>query len=752
MNIIPAKCLVLMTMFTLSLSGCMWISDDDVSSKSIKLQDADSDGYKSTMYGGEDCDDTDRTVNPNAEETWYDGVDQNCDGLSDYDIDGDGDDSDNHGGNDCDDYDIEIFFGAAETCDSTDNNCNGEIDEDVQTEYFADEDDDGYGSNVDNTKACELPDGYTYSDGDCDDTNSDVNPVADEVCDGVDNDCDDEVDEGVTSTYYRDLDGDLFGLADVATEACETPDEYTEVSGDCDDDDSGTHPEASEVCDGVDNNCDDSIDGSDAVDETTWYMDSDEDGYGDPMVAPIIQCFAPTGYVADFTDCADDDVETNPGAMEIIGDDYDGDCDGDDDGFGWYDLDLKGATGVIGPKLHQTSASGMTFMHLGWGAEECSDPTSVESRKFDCTNVSRFDADDFGAEDWVEPVLFEIGEADDIGDVGEVFDFVASNDSWGWGRSILDDEGRTHRVDAFDQTSLTGNFKIDLFRGTVSQAPTIQVSIDEETMHTQFCGATGGPTIDSHMVDLAALASSSTAYHVNDYIMAEDNYHFYNYSSSGTGFYWPDNDHEAYSEIGQYEDSGDIEACYYDTNANKITVVRPDSQRIQHFTWHDSMADTLISSYMSAESSMNTWDTITVATDHYVAVKAWLRPGTYADMYLSTNDASTHHVGYEYGTFTVETIRSDIAVSPSSTGYLCSITNDNRLVLHYDNPASYGDETPWLDSDGYFAAHYITMLNLAPFGEDAYVEDCSVTVDPDNVLLIAARSGDQIKYGLVNVP
>ena len=51
---------------------------------------------------GLDCDDGNADINPDAEELWYDGVDQNCDEQSDFDQDGDGFDSETYGGDDCD--------------------------------------------------------------------------------------------------------------------------------------------------------------------------------------------------------------------------------------------------------------------------------------------------------------------------------------------------------------------------------------------------------------------------------------------------------------------------------------------------------------------------------------------------------------------------------------------------------------------------------------------------------------------------
>ena len=91
------------------------------------LSDYDQDGMvKMLASGGTDCNDTDASINSSGVEVWYDGVDQNCDGLSDFDQDMDGADSDAYNGTDCDDTtatigpnSIEIWY------DGFDQNCDG---------------------------------------------------------------------------------------------------------------------------------------------------------------------------------------------------------------------------------------------------------------------------------------------------------------------------------------------------------------------------------------------------------------------------------------------------------------------------------------------------------------------------------------------------------------------------------------------------------------------------------------------------
>ena len=125
------------------------------------LRDIDLDSYEAATVGGDDCDDTKSSVNPGASETYYDGVDQNCDGLSDFDADHDAEDASVFGGLDCDDTNDQINSLAIETLyDGIDQNCDGRSD--------FDGDRDGYDSD-------------NYGGLDCDDTRNDVYPGATEV-------------------------------------------------------------------------------------------------------------------------------------------------------------------------------------------------------------------------------------------------------------------------------------------------------------------------------------------------------------------------------------------------------------------------------------------------------------------------------------------------------------------------------------------------------------------------------------------
>ena len=176
--------------------------------------------------------------------------------------------------------------------------------------------------------------GYVDVDGDCDDDDADINPLAVEFCDEVDNDCDDEIDESDAedaSAWHPDADGDGYGSAASETVSCDAPSGYVVDDSDCDDGNVDIFPGADEVCDGEDNDCDGTIDGVDSIGVTTWYEDADGDGYGDDA-SSFADCDAPSGYVELAGDCDDTDVAYNPGATED-------DCTDPNDSTRWIDGD-----------------------------------------------------------------------------------------------------------------------------------------------------------------------------------------------------------------------------------------------------------------------------------------------------------------------------------------------------------------------------------------------------------------------------
>ena len=298
-------------------------------------------------------------------------------GEADCDQDGDGfGDCGGSAAEDCDDTDASVYPGASEVCDEVDNDCDGEVDEEVQATFYADADSDGYGDEAEAVEACEAPAGYRPEGGDCDDGDFTVYPGAAERCDGLDNDCDGEVDEEVQDTWYADTDGDGFGDVDSPIDSCDPPEGYTDDATDCDDASAGSYPGAEEVCDGADNDCDGEAD-EEAVDAPTWYSDGDGDGYGDPDSATE-SCEQPSGTVADpgasgSFDCDDTSAAANPGEDEVC-DEVDNDCDGDvdeeaTDAATWYvDVDGDG------------------YGSDAFTTEDCEQPTGFEATADDCND------------------------------------------------------------------------------------------------------------------------------------------------------------------------------------------------------------------------------------------------------------------------------------------------------------------------------------------------------------------------------
>jgi len=182
-------------------------------------------------------------------------------------------------------------------------------------------------------------DGWTVDHGDCDDEDPDVNPDAEEACNGHDDDCDGEIPEGevdedgdgvmVCGGDCDDGDATVYPGADEGCDGIDTDcdgtieddldddgDGHTVCDGDCDDADAEVYPGAAEVCNGADDDCD------------GFVPQDEEDTDGD-------------GYAGCDGDCADDDPDVHPGATELCNG-HDDDCDGSLDA-GEVDADGDGS-------------------------------------------------------------------------------------------------------------------------------------------------------------------------------------------------------------------------------------------------------------------------------------------------------------------------------------------------------------------------------------------------------------------------
>ncbi|MCO4747395.1 MAG: hypothetical protein KC912_21525 [Proteobacteria bacterium] len=232
---------------------------------------------------------------------------------------------------DCDDSDAGIYSGAVEVCDGLDNDCaNGPDDGLSITELYWDEDGDGFGSGESIALCGDANGQQSYIPGDCDEARMDVYPGAEELCDGIDNDCDGAIDEGVAFDHYPDRDGDgftdarpVFGCPDYAYEL--TPSTLT----DCDDSDVLFSPlAADDQCDRIDQNCDGIADDQPNVllGRVVLYPDNDGDGHGQ-ITEGVTYCDLLPNFSDKKDDCDDTDASVSPSAVEAC-DQVDNNCDG----------------------------------------------------------------------------------------------------------------------------------------------------------------------------------------------------------------------------------------------------------------------------------------------------------------------------------------------------------------------------------------------------------------------------------------
>ncbi|MEC7241047.1 MAG: LamG-like jellyroll fold domain-containing protein [Myxococcota bacterium] len=164
-------------------------------------------------------------------------------------------DSDSDGYNASDDCDMDSadnYPGADEACDGVDNDCDGTVDESDAidaTDFYLDADGDGYGDSTSIQPGCSQPTGYVLDASDCDDSDADTYPGADEYCDTVDNDCDGTVDEPNAldaAIWFTDADGDGYGDSSSTQSSCTQPSGTVADNTDCDDGDSSAYPGADE--------------------------------------------------------------------------------------------------------------------------------------------------------------------------------------------------------------------------------------------------------------------------------------------------------------------------------------------------------------------------------------------------------------------------------------------------------------------------------------------------------------------------
>ncbi len=220
--------------------------------------------------------------------------------------------------------------------------------------YYVDADGDGFGSST-TASICSstAPNGYSTVSGDCNDADAGIHEAITYYIDAdhdgfaafipvllcsstaplgyssVVGDCNDgDASVHFSQTYFVDADGDGFGSSTTASICSSTaPNGYSTVSGDCNDTNENVNPGKTEICgNNIDDNCNGSVDEGCTL--YTYYLDSDNDGYGTTTTIQVYQSTPPVGYVNHTGDCNDSNAAINPEAAEICGNSIDENCNG----------------------------------------------------------------------------------------------------------------------------------------------------------------------------------------------------------------------------------------------------------------------------------------------------------------------------------------------------------------------------------------------------------------------------------------
>ncbi len=334
------------TMTYLDMGGAEWFPDDDNDGVPDQndlcpdfndRQDTDGDGIPDR------CD----ACTPSAADADGDGVCDLLDVCADADDNADGDaDGVPDGCDICLAGDDSIDTDSDGTPDACDACPTDPLLTDAPM-WHPDTDNDGYGDPNQGVASCVQPSNAVANADDCDDSEPNSFPGAVELCDGQDNDCDTLVDEGAGTLFYADTDSDGFGNPLNFTRACSAPPGFVGNASDCDDDSDAIAPGRSEICDGIDQNCNGVLDdGLPDFDSDGLCNDRDSDDDNDGVndgedIAPL-----------DPNRCRDLDIDTCDDCTNTGADNSGGDPSNDGP-----DADLNGIcdAGELTPTASPTS-------------------------------------------------------------------------------------------------------------------------------------------------------------------------------------------------------------------------------------------------------------------------------------------------------------------------------------------------------------------------------------------------------------
>ena len=197
--------------------------------------------------------------------------------------------------------------------------CGSESDDPGDTiTVYEDADGDGFGNPDESNAVSEVIDGFVLDNTDCDDTNADINPDANEI---PDNDVDENCDGALETTWYEDFDEDTYGNSDVSQVAVDAPAGYVANADDCDDEDANINPDATEIKgNDVDEDCDGiaqpAVCGDGVVDVTEECDDGNTDP-GDGCSSTCLIEFCGNGLVEGAEECDDGNLVDGDGCSQV---------------------------------------------------------------------------------------------------------------------------------------------------------------------------------------------------------------------------------------------------------------------------------------------------------------------------------------------------------------------------------------------------------------------------------------------------
>ena len=404
------------------------------------------------------------------------------------------------------------------------------------------------------------------------------------------------------------------------------------------------------------------------------------------------------------TDCDDADSYVNPGAIEIIGDQLDSDCDEVDDSFAFTDVDTRSGVDVYGPRLESDGDT----IYLAWIAEALTDSNGTI---YEAQGLSLFDGSDTESG---EAGFYSFGEATDIGTLGEAWDFAASGDYLAFGFATRTSSGMretnyltigstTHQEGGMSITSqdnLYDDLQISITNLYNAYLTGCGLSTDYIVLGDTLSGmASGGansilwtPPFLDYSWNASANEWQMSGYSFNDYDTCElgdgDNY-----------FYWRAGNSVdlTFDYLGTYDEDNLMR--YYDYSATGFSFTDME------FSRHNSKdLWGRLYSYMGV---------------HYI--------------YLYGDIAPTQQVISQQG------IDIDVTNSPDGYSLACVVYEDGSMELFYTDDVDSG------------LAPSSVVVNTGLSGS---IEECAVTVTENNnsaTLAVAARSGNDIRLGFAYI-